>query len=286
MAILVIGSLVRVPLGRQGSYAAFWIVLLALMLREVRLLDFALPQNSRLVPQFVTRVPFWGAVQFGTEMGTGMRTFSPTGLPHALAAAVLLLGTLPNAVLAGVGFASGRALMLLTFIFAADKREADEAFDRVLPRFRLLLVAIFAPAIYVIGQGEVDVTIRRTLGVLLAAAVIGKLRSLGAFRRSLRRLGLPRSLGWLATGTILLVETLAVIAAFSSLSHRAVGLLYTGLGAAFLSVHTYLYASGQRESCACFGESSTEPASIRTVTRALIVLIGGLIVLGFSFAAR
>jgi hypothetical protein len=71
-----------------------------------------LPQNRRLVPQTVIpQARVSGPLQFGFEMGTGVRTYVPTALPHALVASVLLAGGLVPGLLAGVGFGIGRALM-------------------------------------------------------------------------------------------------------------------------------------------------------------------------------
>lgn len=140
-----------IPLGaRKGVVVAAATVLL---LREFGLFRFTIPQNARLVPQFVTRVPFWGALQFGTEMGTGMRTYSPTGLPHIVVLAVLLLASWSEAGMAGVGFATGRALMLLTFLTASNKETADDVFTFSLPRLAPLLAVIIVPALTVVVLG-------------------------------------------------------------------------------------------------------------------------------------
>ena len=128
MALVVVGSLVRAPI---PAVARPWVVgvgAVVLLAREIGLINFKVPQNARQVPQFVTRVPFWGAIQFGTEMGTGMRTYSPTGLPHVVAIGLLLLAGWPDALLAGLGFAAGRAMMTLTFLSARDRQDADRAF--------------------------------------------------------------------------------------------------------------------------------------------------------------
>jgi hypothetical protein len=130
-----------------GRQAVVVVVAVVLLLREIGVFTFPIPQNARLVPQFVTRVPFWGALQFGAEMGTGMRTYSPTGLPHIVAVAVLLLASWPHAVLAGVGFALGRAVMLASFLVAPDKESADNAFTFSLPRIGPLFALLLIPAV-------------------------------------------------------------------------------------------------------------------------------------------
>jgi len=128
VALVVVGSLVRAPIPAIARPWVVGVAAAALLAREIGLLRFKVPQNARQVPQFVTRIRFWGALQFGTEMGTGMRTYSPTGLPHVVAVAILLLAAWPDALLAGLGFAAGRALMTLSFLSVPDREEADRAF--------------------------------------------------------------------------------------------------------------------------------------------------------------
>jgi hypothetical protein len=74
---------------------------------------FGVPQNARLVPEEVQHLRRWGALQFGFEMGTGMRTYSPSALPHLVLAAMLLVVPLPAAFALAAGFALGRLAMPL-----------------------------------------------------------------------------------------------------------------------------------------------------------------------------
>lgn len=73
-----------------------------------------LPQNPRQVPQDVRlRGGVVGGLQFGFEMGTGLRTFMTTALPHVCLVTVLLTVTHPRvALLVGGSFALGRAMVL------------------------------------------------------------------------------------------------------------------------------------------------------------------------------
>jgi hypothetical protein len=144
---VVVGSVVRAPIPEVARQSAVLTVAAVLVVREFGWLRFPIPQNARLVPQFVTRIPFWGAVQFGAEMGTGMRTYSPTGLPHIVVVAVVLWASWDEAIAAGAGFALGRALMLLIFLTARDKDSADAAFDKGIPRSRPLFAVLLAPLI-------------------------------------------------------------------------------------------------------------------------------------------
>ncbi|MFJ2032059.1 hypothetical protein [Streptosporangium sp. NPDC087985] len=142
--------MLRSPLPELVCQILAGLAAVVFILREFDVLKFPLLQNARLVPQFVAMTPFWGSVQFGAEMGTGMRTYSPTGLPHIMALCLLLLGSWSDALLAGAGFALARALMLLTFLLARDKMAADKAFDFTLPKMKLLFVLAFVPLLSVL----------------------------------------------------------------------------------------------------------------------------------------
>ena len=79
--------------------------------RELRIWRVPVPENARLVPEDVQHRAHWGALQFGFEMGTGMRTYSPSALPHLVLAAVVLVVPLPAALAVAAGFAAARWVM-------------------------------------------------------------------------------------------------------------------------------------------------------------------------------
>ncbi len=108
-----VGALPQVLLPAPARYALFVLVAMPVLLREVGLVRFPVPQNARLVPEDVQHLRRWGALQFGFEMGTGMRTFSPSALPHLVLAAALLVVPLPAAFAIAAGFALGRLAMPL-----------------------------------------------------------------------------------------------------------------------------------------------------------------------------
>lgn len=143
----VIGSLIRAPFPTLVASIIVAVAAVILLLRELGVFTFPLIQNARLVPQFVTRIPFWGSMQFGMEMGTGMRTYSPTGLPHLVAIAILFLASWSDALSAGAGFALGRAVMLLTFVAARNKMDADTAFHFTVPQLRQVFAILSIPLI-------------------------------------------------------------------------------------------------------------------------------------------
>jgi len=127
--LVVVGSLLR-PL------VPGWVSLLALVAlgavvagNELGIFRVPLPQNARQVPSSVIfeggRV---GALWFGFEMGTGMRTYLPSTLPHLAALMVALYASWPYALLAGAGFGVGRAVMPLVRQASGDAEGWDLRF--------------------------------------------------------------------------------------------------------------------------------------------------------------
>ncbi|MQY14420.1 hypothetical protein SRB5_45870 [Streptomyces sp. RB5] len=82
------------------------------VLRDLGVLTVRLPQNARQIPQDVLKRDLVrGTLQFGFEMGTGVRTYVSASAPYALVVAVLLAGGgWAPALAAGLGFGLGRAL--------------------------------------------------------------------------------------------------------------------------------------------------------------------------------
>jgi hypothetical protein len=108
-----VGALPQALLPDPARHALFVLVAVPVLLREAGLVRFPVPQNARLVPEDVQHLRRWGALQFGFEMGTGMRTYSPSALPHLVLVAVLLVVPLPAAFVLAAGFALGRLAMPL-----------------------------------------------------------------------------------------------------------------------------------------------------------------------------
>jgi predicted lysophospholipase L1 biosynthesis ABC-type transport system permease subunit len=110
--LVVVGSLLRAPLPAVACWTVVAAALGAVLLRDAGVWSFRLPENRRLVPDTVFRLGrHLGPLQFGLEMGTGARTYLPSGLPYVAALAVALTASLPVALCAGAGFGIGRALM-------------------------------------------------------------------------------------------------------------------------------------------------------------------------------
>ncbi|MFI6183567.1 MauE/DoxX family redox-associated membrane protein [Nonomuraea sp. NPDC051191] len=121
---------------------------------------------------------------------------------------------------------------------------------------------------------------RYGLGVVLALAVLGKARDFGAFRSSLATFGLHGRTAQVGAFTVVTVEALAALAAFSFLADDlVVGVTGTCLGLSFTAAQTYLLVMGEQAApCLCFG--SAERASARTFGRAVLVLLLGLALWG------
>jgi hypothetical protein len=103
-----------------------------------------LPQNGRAVPQtIIPEAKVQGALQFGFEMGTGVRTFMPTSLPHALVVAVLAVGGLVPGLLAGLGFGLGRSWMTLLRSYSGSPEIWDSQLRMSLRRVGQLTAVCF-----------------------------------------------------------------------------------------------------------------------------------------------
>lgn len=117
----VVGALPQALVPGPVRWVLFGVVALPVLLRECGLVRFRVPENARLVPEDVQHLREWGALQFGFEMGTGMRTYSPSALPHLAMVAVVLVVPFPAAFALAAGFAGGRlAMPLLSNAWSAD----------------------------------------------------------------------------------------------------------------------------------------------------------------------
>lgn len=142
--LTAVGAVVGVAVPSPVRLALAVASLAVLALFELAGRASRLPQNRRLVPQTILASDaVAGPLQFGFEMGTGLRTFAPSALP--LATVVLLLLWSPNAlegIAAGTGFGVGRALAI------PARRTDPERWDRRMSEakapVRVVLVGAFA----------------------------------------------------------------------------------------------------------------------------------------------
>jgi hypothetical protein len=90
--------------------------------RELGLMTIPLPQNARQIPQEVLQLRLRrGSLQFGFELGTGVRTYVSASTPYVLALGLLLSrqDLLPT-VLTGTAFGAGRALSAALTLWSRD----------------------------------------------------------------------------------------------------------------------------------------------------------------------
>jgi len=112
-SVLFIASGLLAPVNERllGSLVA--IFALAATMRDFRLIPLPLPAVRRQVPQEIfAKRPLVYSLQFGFELGTGVRTQAPAAAAYIPAVALLLLS--PDfvfALAAGLGFGLGRSAM-------------------------------------------------------------------------------------------------------------------------------------------------------------------------------
>lgn len=124
--LAVAAAVVRPPIAPLWNSVVLGVVCVILLAQEVHLVKLRLPQRRRLVPITVFRFgPVLGALEFGLEMGTGLRTYISSAAPYAVAAAALLTADSLDAVMAGIGFGLGRAVMTTSSVLSRDAAAWD-----------------------------------------------------------------------------------------------------------------------------------------------------------------
>ena len=103
----------------------------AAIARDLGWLRIPLPEWRRQIPRSVfTRGTFFGTLQFGVELGTAARTYVSSSLPYLLALALFLLSPeFVIALLAGIGFGLGRAIVPLQRAISKDRQRWDLQMD-------------------------------------------------------------------------------------------------------------------------------------------------------------
>lgn len=150
----MLGSLVRLALPPVVWAVGVVVWYAVIIVREVGIVSFGLPQNARLVPESVFRHGrFWGPFEFGLEMGTGVRTYVTSGLPYVLVPMIALFAGWLPALVGGLGFGLGRTIMTATSLRYSRDGEWDLAFDRSAPVIRLVLLTAFTVAMAAVLLG-------------------------------------------------------------------------------------------------------------------------------------
>lgn len=120
------------PIPRNVRLGAIATVAVVAVLRDWGALPLHLPENRRQVPQTVfSQSPPKAALQFGFEMGTGVRTYLTATSPYLLAFFIVLASPgAAGAIAAGAGFGIGRGVVPWMRRLASDPYEWDDAVDR------------------------------------------------------------------------------------------------------------------------------------------------------------
>lgn len=147
--VLFVVSGLLTPVPAQVRQVLVVVLAVAAVLRDAGVVSFPLPQNARQVPQDVlTRDVARGSLQFGFEMGTGVRTYVSSTVPYVLVAALLLTAPgLLTAVAAGVGFGAGRAITPTARHASRDGEAWDDALHTHLMTIKLVAGATTATAL-------------------------------------------------------------------------------------------------------------------------------------------
>lgn len=150
---MLAGSLVQavappaVAVGLLGVLAVF------VLAGEFGAHRWLLPHRPAQVPSTVVdQGPDLGALRFGYEIGTGMRTHMPSNLPYLALASLVLLGGWPHGLLTGLGFGLGRSWMALGRHYSRAPERWDGQWRRFEPWLRrvLALTAIAALVLIVL----------------------------------------------------------------------------------------------------------------------------------------
>lgn len=135
----MLGALPQLAVPFPARAAVVGAAALVVLAREAGLVAFRVPENGRLVPEDVQHRREWGALQFGFEMGTGMRTYSPSALPHLALLAVVLVVPFAAAPAVAAGFAAGRFVQPLLSNAWSDDGGWAAVWDRAQHRVRAVL---------------------------------------------------------------------------------------------------------------------------------------------------
>lgn len=115
------------PVPASARTAAILAIAALAVARETGLVTIPLPQNARQIPPEVLQTRLRrGSLQFGFELGTGVRTYVPASTPYVLALGLLLSRhPLTTTLAIGAAFGAGRALSAtLTYLARDDHRDA------------------------------------------------------------------------------------------------------------------------------------------------------------------
>ena len=159
--VVALGSLVRPALPSVLSAGLISAMAVFVLAGELGMHHLTLPHRRAQVPSAVIGAgSAAGALQFGFEMGTGVRTHMPSNLPYLPLVAVLLVGGWVAALLAGLGFGLGRAAMALGRHHSQDPTWWDGQWQRHARRLRiaLSLAAVLLVAVVLVAAAHSSTT--------------------------------------------------------------------------------------------------------------------------------
>lgn len=129
LLLLLPAAIAQAVLPATVRWALLAVLLSVCLACDLKLLPWRLPQNARLVPSdIIVRTDGSGALQFGFEMGTGMRTYMPSHLPYLAIGVALFVCPWWAAPLAGLSFGFGRTLMVHSAVASGNASSWDTAF--------------------------------------------------------------------------------------------------------------------------------------------------------------
>jgi hypothetical protein len=152
LAVLA-GSVVQAVTSPLVAVSLLAVLVVFVLAGEFGAHRWLLPHRAAQVPSTVVdQGPDLGALRFGFEMGTGVRTHQPSNLPYLAVASLVLLGSWPHGLLTGLGFGLGRSWMALGRHYSQAPERWDEQWHRFEPWLRrvLALTAITALVLIVL----------------------------------------------------------------------------------------------------------------------------------------
>ncbi|WP_245997221.1 hypothetical protein [Streptomyces armeniacus] len=142
------------PVPPEWRHGAIVVAAVLALLRDTDVLSFPMPQNARQIPQDVLQRDLMrGTLQFGFELGTGVRTYVSASAPYVIALGVLLTGgSVATPIAIGTGFALGRALSPVVRLASGDVEGWDMRLaDRLTP-VKVVICAATVVALAVCGM--------------------------------------------------------------------------------------------------------------------------------------
>lgn len=157
LLLWVASGLVR-PVPEKVRVAVLTALTVGALLIDVTGRADVLPQSKRQIPiEVFTRPPAGAGFRFGTEYGSGLRTYLPTAAAHLLALAIVLLTPgLLVAIVAGTGFGLGRAAMPVARAVDGTWARWDAKLERCLPCIRAIVAVICALSVATLAHGTVS----------------------------------------------------------------------------------------------------------------------------------